>query len=69
MLIKYRCVCIQSLIFLKHKHHVWRRGSNIEPTDSTPKGSEGISDVISKEISEAFPRENFVTQAQDRRNS
>ena len=55
--------------FLKHKHHVWRRGSSIEPADSTPKGSEGISDVISKEISEAFSRENFVAQARDRRNS
>lgn len=55
--------------FLKHKHHVWRRGSSIEPTDSTPKGSEGISDVISKEISEAFSRENFVAQVRDRRNS
>lgn len=40
-----------------HKHHIWRRGSSIEHTESTPKGYEGISETISKKTSKAISKE------------
>ena len=39
----------------EYKHHIWRQGSSIKPTERAPKGSEGISEAISNwDISEVF---------------
>ena len=53
--VKYRLACwLNMVVFV---NHIWRRGSSIEHTESTPKGFEGISDFGF--LSEAFFRKNY----------
>ena len=48
--VRYRLACwLNMVVFV---NHIWRRGSRIEHTESTPKGFEGISDFGF--LSEAF---------------
>ena len=53
--VKYRLACwLNMVVFV---NHIWRWGSSIEHTESTPKGFEGISDFGF--LSEAFFRKNY----------
>ena len=53
--VKYRLACwLNMVVFV---NHIWRLGSSIEHTESTPKGFEGISDFGF--LSEAFFRKNY----------
>ena len=40
----------------QHKHHIWRRESSIEHTESTPKGYKGISKRFPEKFPKRFPK-------------